>query len=62
MSDKNRYEVIARNCLDYEVGEIIELTDKKAESLVNKVKPTEIISKKAAKKVAKKSEDGGKDI
>lgn len=39
MSDKKKYEVIAQNTLHHEVGEIIELTDKKAAALVNKVKP-----------------------
>lgn len=32
------YEVVRKNTLDFEVGEIVDLTDSQAKSLVNKVK------------------------
>lgn len=48
MSDKKKYEVTHKNCLSFKVGEIIELTDKKAKSLVNKIKP--VVSAKSEKK------------
>ena len=53
MSDKKKYEVTRKNCLSFEVGEVVELTTKQAKSLVNKVKL--IGEKKAAKQ-----EKGGK--
>lgn len=36
--EKKKYEVTHKNCLDHKVGDVIELTDKKAKSLVNKIK------------------------
>ena len=65
MSDKKQYEVIRKNCLTFEVGEVVELTDVQARRLVNKVKLSEPKTEKPEKKTfAKKSKsiDGGKDI
>ena len=50
MSDTKKYEVTHKNCLSFEVGEVVELTDKKAKSLVNKVK---LIVKKEVKQEVK---------
>ena len=39
MSDlKKEYEVVRNHTLDFKVGSIVELTDKQAKKLVNKVK------------------------
>ena len=65
MSDKKQYEVIRKNCLTFKLGQIVELTDKQAKSLVNKVKLSEAKTEKTAKKAfgkKSKSIDGGKDI
>ena len=63
MSDKKKYEVIRKNCLGHQVGDVIELTVKQAKRLVNKVKLSEFKAEKPAKKAfGKKSKDGGKDI
>ena len=50
MSDLKSYEVIRKNCLSYDVGQVVELTDKRAKSLVNKVK---LIVKKEVKQEVK---------
>ncbi len=46
------YEVTQENCLNHEVGDIIELTAKKAKHLVNKV--VLVKPKKATKKASNK--------
>ena len=59
-----KYEVTRKGCLSFDVGDIVELTDAKAKSLVNKVKPF-VKPKDQVKKVESKkakSQDGGKDI
>lgn len=51
MSEKKKYEVTKKHCLDYEVGEEVELTAKQSKSLVNKIKLVE--EKKAENKKVK---------
>lgn len=46
------YEVIKANTLNHQVGDIVELSEAKAASLVNKVKP--VPPKKPVKKSASK--------
>lgn len=64
MSDTKKYEVTRKGCLNFDLGDIVELTDDKARSLVNKVKPF-VKPKEQVKKVdskKSKSKDGGKDV
>lgn len=51
-----KYKVIRNNCCDFELGEIVELDDKKAASLINKVELVEEEKKESPKRSSKKKE------
>ena len=48
-----KYIVIKKHTLNHKVGDIIELTDKQALNLVNKVKPAPVEPAKEPKKAKK---------
>ena len=50
-----QYEVVQKGCLNHAVGDVIELTEKKAKCLINKVKLVEV-EEKPKKKRSKKQD------
>jgi len=48
-----KYKVIKKNCLKHSVGDIIDLTEKQAKHLVNKVEPVKEVVKPKSKKASK---------
>jgi len=57
MSGTKKYKVTQKGCLKYAVGDVVELTDKQARSLVNKV---EIINQAKAEIATEKKSKGSK--
>lgn len=51
-----KYKVIRNNCCDFELDEIVELSDKKAASLINKIEPIKEEAKPKSTRSSKKKE------